>query len=65
MNISLPPEMMEEVKKRAKAGKYSTLSEYVRHLIRLENTERMAREIDEERAKIKSGKLKLLTKLDE
>lgn len=59
MNISLPPEMMADVQKRAKEGKFASLSEYVRHLIRLENTDKLAKEIHQQMADIKSGKMKL------
>lgn len=63
MNISLPEEMLAEVKSRAKAQKYSTLSEYVRHLIRMENTEMLAKELEESEREFAAGKGKLLRSL--
>ena len=63
MNISLPPEMMADVQKRAKDGKFASLSEYVRHLIRLENTDKLAKELNQERLDILSGKSKLTKRL--
>jgi len=63
MNISLPPEMMKLVKKKTKEGKFASMSEYVRHLIRLENTDRLIKELEETEREFASGKGKLLKSL--
>ena len=63
MNISLPADMLIIVKKRAAEANFATLSEYIRHLIRLENTENLARELHKERKNIELGKSKLSRRL--
>jgi Arc/MetJ-type ribon-helix-helix transcriptional regulator len=63
MNISLPADMLGIVKKRAEEAHFATLSEYIRHLIRLENTEKLAKELHQEKQYIESGKSKLSKKL--
>ena len=63
LNISLPKEMVMQIKKGVKEGGFSTTSEYMRHLIRLENTRRLVEEIELSRQEFKSGKGKLLKSL--
>jgi len=63
MNISLPPEMMKLVKQKTKQGNFASLSEYVRHLIRLENTDKFRRDIEESQKEFAAGKGKLLKSL--
>ena len=43
INISLPKSLAVEVKKEVKQGHFASVSEFIRHLIRLWNTERLAR----------------------
>jgi Arc/MetJ-type ribon-helix-helix transcriptional regulator len=63
LNISLPKEMVVQIKKGVKEGGFSTTSEYMRHLIRLENTRRLVEEIEISRQEFKNGKGKLLKSL--
>lgn len=63
LNISLPKEMVLQIKKGVKEGGFSTTSEYMRHLIRLENTRRLVEEIELSRQEFKKGKGKLLRSL--
>jgi Arc/MetJ-type ribon-helix-helix transcriptional regulator len=60
LNISLPKEMVVQIKKGVKEGGFSTTSEYMRHLIRLENTRRLVEEIEISRQEFKNGKGKVL-----
>ena len=63
MNISLPLEMVTMVKKGASDGNFATLSEYVRHLIRTENTDKLVKELEESEREFAAGKGKLLRSL--
>ncbi len=63
LNISLPKEMVMQIKKGVKEGGFSTTSEYMRHLIRLENTRMLVEEIELSRQEFKKGKGKLLRSL--
>jgi len=38
VNISLPREMVVDIKRGVKAGKFASTSEFMRHLIRLNNS---------------------------
>ena len=52
--------MVVQIKKGVKEGGFSTTSEYMRHLIRLENTRRLVEEIEISRQEFKNGKGKVL-----
>ncbi len=56
LNISLPKETVLAVKKEAKEGGFSTTSEYIRHIIRLENTRKLALELEKESKKKRGWK---------
>ena len=56
INISLPKSLAAEVKKEVKAGHFASTSEFFRHLLRLWNTERMARRIEKAEKDFKKGK---------
>jgi Arc/MetJ-type ribon-helix-helix transcriptional regulator len=56
INISLPKSLAVKVKKEVKAGHFASVSEFIRHLIRLWNTERMARRIEKAEKDFKKGK---------
>ena len=60
MNISLPPEMLLELQKEAKAEKFSSLSEYVRSLIRERKQNKLLRELEEDRKQFAAGNYKVL-----
>lgn len=63
LSVSLPDDLLTDLARQAKENKYPTISEYVRHLIRLHNTEKLAREIQLSRAEMLAGKGKLLKSL--
>ena len=44
LNISLPKEMVVDIKREVKAGKFASTSEFMRHLIRMWNTRKLAEE---------------------
>ncbi len=62
INISLPKEMAQEVRKEAKSGGYS-VSEYVRYILREWKKENLARELRAEREQFVKGKGKVISSL--
>lgn len=62
LNISLPETMARDVKKHAVAEGYS-LSEFMRHLIRLWNTEQLGAQLRRDRKEFEQGKGKVLRSL--
>ncbi|MCK5319845.1 hypothetical protein KAJ61_00465 [Candidatus Parcubacteria bacterium] len=56
LNISLPGVMVKEVKKEVKKGHFASNSEFIRHLIRLWNTNKLAQELKNDRKDFDSGK---------
>lgn len=62
LNISLPREMAQEVRKEAKSGGYS-VSEYVRHIFREWKKEQLAKEFDADRVQFTKGRGKVVTSL--
>lgn len=65
LNISLPKETALNVKRDAKQGGFATTSEYIRHLIRLENTRKLIDELKVSSQEYKKGKGKILKSLKE
>ncbi len=63
INISLPAEMAKEIKKKVKEGNFASTSEFMRHIIRLYNTEKLARELEYDRKNAKWKTLKSLKDL--
>lgn len=63
LNISVPAELAREVRREVKAGKFASLSEFIRHLVRLWRTEQLMQEIEQSRHEIAAGKGKLLRSL--
>ncbi len=63
INISLPPELNEVVKKAVKRGKFATKSEFFRALVRLWEVGKLAEELEESRRELARGKGKLLRSL--
>ena len=53
-------EMIKSIKEEVKEGQFSSVSEFIRHLIRLYNTEKLARETKRDRDLFKKGKLKAI-----
>lgn len=60
INISLPAEMAKEIKAEVKKGKFASTSEFMRHLIRMWNTEKLAQELKKEKEYFRKGKYKVL-----
>lgn len=63
VNISLPRAMAQIVKKEVKSGRFSTTSEFFRHLLRLWNEHQLAKELIKDRKHFESGKGKVLHSL--
>lgn len=66
LNISLPQAMVADVKAEVKKGRYSTVSEFFRDLVRDWQEEMLLRELNRGKAEIRAGKgvkLKSLTDL--
>ena len=55
MNISLPLTMAEEIKKEVTEGKFATVSEFFRDLVRNWQEERFVREIKQSEKEIRAG----------
>lgn len=62
INISLPKDLVREVEKEVKKGKFSTKSEYFRYLLR---SKKIAEELDKRVRDIERGKGKLLKSLSD
>ncbi len=63
MNISLPKEMVVDIKRGVRAGKFASTSEFIRHLIRVWNTEKLARDLKQSRKEFAKGNYKVLRSL--
>jgi Arc/MetJ-type ribon-helix-helix transcriptional regulator len=63
LNISLPQTMVSDVKAEVKKGKYSTVSEFFRNLIRDWQEEKILRELKASEAEFRAGKFKVLKSL--
>lgn len=56
LNISLPASMVKDIKAEVKSGGFASSSEFIRHLIRLWNTEKLARDVKKSESDWKRGK---------
>ena len=63
VNISLPTQLNTVVEKEVQSGRYASKSEFIRSLLRSWMEERIARELEESRKELKSGRGKVLTSL--
>ena len=63
VNISLPPQLNSLVEKEIASGQYATKSEFFRSLLRSWAETKLAKELNESREEIKSGRGKLLKTL--
>jgi Arc/MetJ-type ribon-helix-helix transcriptional regulator len=63
INISLPPNMAKQVKQEVKEGNYASTSEFFRHLLRTQNTIKLANELKERRKEFEAGKANALRSL--
>ena len=55
--------MVKQVKNEVKKGQFASNSEFIRHLIRLWNTDKLARELKNDRKNFDSGEEKVLKSL--
>ena len=65
LNISLPMSMVKTIKKEVKEGGFATVSEFIRHLVRLYNTDKLARELKEAHKEFEEGKAMELKSLED
>ncbi len=63
LNISLPEKMAMKIKKEVKTGKYATVSEFFRDLLRNWEESKLLAELQESRREIKVGKGRVLKSL--
>ena len=63
VNLSLPPETANQIKREVKAGNFASTSEFMRHLIRLWNTQKLASDFQKERRAFRKGRCKVLKSL--
>ena len=63
LNISLPQAMVDDVRDYIAEGRYSTVSEFFRHLLRDWQETRLLHELEESRKEFKEGKFKVLKSL--
>lgn len=60
INISLPQAMVSDIKKEVKTGRYSTVSEFFRDLIRGWQEDQILKDIRQSQREFAAGKGKLL-----
>ncbi len=60
LNISLPIDMVKDVRKAVKQERFSSVSEFIRHLIRLYNTRKLATELEKDSKAFREGKLDVI-----
>lgn len=60
INISMPAETVKFIKQEVKKGKYASVSEFFRALLRDYEEEKLLANIEESRREIKAGKGKVL-----
>lgn len=63
INISMPYEMANEVRRETKKGNFASKSEFFRHLLRMWNTQKLAQELKKEQKEFKKGHYKVLYSL--
>ena len=63
LNITLPQAMVDDVRDYIAEGRYSTVSEFFRHLLRDWQETRLLHELEESRKEFKEGKFKVLKSL--
>jgi len=65
LNISLSSDLAEIVKKEVKQRGFSSMSEYIRFLIRKEKGEELLKELIQSEKEMKAGNFKELKSLDD
>jgi len=63
INVSLPKAMADQVRLEVKNNDYASVSEFIRHLIRSWNTQKLVLELTNDREEFKKGKAKELKSL--
>lgn len=63
MNISVPAALAREVRREVKNGKFASTSEFMRHLIRVWNMEKLAQDFRKERKEFRKGNYTVLRSL--
>ena len=63
INISLPKETARQIKQEVERGNFASTSEFMRHLIRLYNTYKLADELEGERKQFRRGRYLVLRSL--
>lgn len=63
MNISLPQETVKLIKMEVKKGGFVSVSEFMRHLIRLWNAEQLVADVKQSKKEFARGKGKVLKSL--
>lgn len=63
INISLPKSMADQIRLEVKKNDFASVSEFMRHLIRSWNTQKLALELENDRKEFKKGKAKELKSL--
>lgn len=65
VNISLPEETVKMIKSEVKKGGYASISEFMRHLIRLWHTQQLIGDIRQSKKEFADGKEKVLKSLED
>lgn len=60
LSISLPEKTVKEIKKQAKEGGFVSVSEFIRHMMRLWNTHKLIADVEQSRKEFAAGKGKIL-----
>lgn len=63
VNISLPPEMVKMIKNEVKTGEYASVSEFIRHLLRMWKNHQLIQTLAEGEKAFREGKAKELKSL--
>lgn len=63
INVSLPSEMAEKIKKEVRIGGFATVSEFFRHLLREHEEEKLLAKLKRSRSEISKGRGKVLKSL--
>lgn len=59
----MPPEMVRDMNLEIKKGKFASKSEFFRHLLRMWNTQKFAKELKREQTEFRKGNYRVLRSL--
>jgi len=65
VTLSLPKQLNNEIEKEVKSGRFASKSEFVRHLIRFWQEEKLAKEIAQSERDISAGRVRKVKSLKE